>query len=34
MDFTDIDLIQYMQIRYIKLHFELEILEDGRLPKK
>jgi hypothetical protein len=27
------DLRKAMQIRYIKLHFELEITEDGHLPK-
>ena len=29
----DDGLMRTMQIRYIKLHFELEILEDGLLPK-
>lgn len=33
MNWNDEVLAKYMQIRYIKLHFVLEILEDGLLPK-
>ena len=33
MNWNDEALAKYMQIRYIKLHFALEILEDGHLPK-
>jgi hypothetical protein len=33
MTWNDETMAKAMQIRYVKLHFELEMLEDGRLPK-